>query len=58
MSYNDEEILKRYYGLVGNKRESLFEIENELGLKRGEGEKLFEEATTKISLGGGRTLKI
>ncbi|MGL5088853.1 MAG: sigma-70 family RNA polymerase sigma factor [Fusobacteriaceae bacterium] len=58
ISHTEEEILKRYYGLVGNKRESLFEIENELDLKRGEGEKLFEKALTKISLGGGRSLKI
>lgn len=58
LSQVEEEILKRYYGLVGDKRESLFEIENELDLKRGEGEPLFEEALTKISLGGGRSLKI
>lgn len=58
MSYLEEEILKRYYGLIGDKRESLFEIENALDLKRGEGERLFEEALTKISLGGGRSLKI
>lgn len=58
LSHLEEEILKRYYGLVGNKRESLFEIENTLDLKRGEGEQLFEEALTKISLGGGRSLKI
>lgn len=58
ISYLEEEILKRYYGLIGDKRESLFEIENALDLKRGEGEQLFEEALTKISLGGGRSLKI
>ncbi|MGL4642027.1 MAG: sigma-70 family RNA polymerase sigma factor [Cetobacterium sp.] len=58
ISHTEEEILKRYYGLVGEKRESLFEIENALDLKRGEGEHLFEEALTKISLGGGRSLKI
>ncbi|MCQ8211253.1 sigma-70 family RNA polymerase sigma factor [Cetobacterium somerae] len=58
LSQMEEEILKRYYGLIGEKRESLFEIENELDLKRGEGEILFEEALTKISLGGGRSLKI
>ena len=58
ISHTAEEILKRFYGLIGDKRESLFEIENALDLKRGEGEQLFEEALTKISLGGGRTLKI
>ncbi|MGL5701953.1 MAG: sigma-70 family RNA polymerase sigma factor [Cetobacterium sp.] len=58
ISHTEEEILKRYYGLVGDKRESLFEIENALDLKRGKGEQLFEGALTKISLGGGRTLKI
>lgn len=58
LSQIEEEILKKYYGLIGDKRESLFEIENELDLKRGEGESLFEEALTKISLGGGRSLKI
>lgn len=58
LSHLEEEILKKYYGLVGDKRESLFEIENTLDLKRGEGEQLFEEALTKISLGGGRSLKI
>ena len=58
LSQLEEEILKRYYGLIGDKRESLFEIENELDLKRGEGESLFEEALTKVSLGGGRSLKI
>ena len=58
ISHLEEEILKRYYGLIGDKRESLFEIENALDLKRGEGEQLFEEALTKISLGGGRSLKI
>ncbi|MGL5760674.1 MAG: sigma-70 family RNA polymerase sigma factor, partial [Cetobacterium sp.] len=55
ISHLEEEILKRYYGLIGDKRESLFEIENALDLKRGEGEQLFEEALTKISLGGGRS---
>ncbi|MGL5545309.1 MAG: sigma factor [Cetobacterium sp.] len=58
ISHTAEEILKRFYGLIGEKRESLFEIENALDLKRGEGEQLFEEALTKISLGGGRSLKI
>ncbi|MGL5797913.1 MAG: sigma factor [Cetobacterium sp.] len=58
ISHTEEEVLKRYYGLIGSKRESLFEIENALDLKRGEGEKIFEESLTKISLGGGRTLKI
>lgn len=58
ISHLEEEVLKRYYGLVGEKRESLFEIENALDLKRGEGEQIFEEALTKISLGGGRSLKI
>lgn len=58
LSHLDEEVLKRYYGLIGEKRESLFEIENELNLERGSGEKIFEEALAKISLGGGRTFKI
>ncbi|MEG0068762.1 MAG: sigma-70 family RNA polymerase sigma factor [Cetobacterium sp.] len=58
MSHAEEEILKRFFGLIGEKRESLFEIENSLDLKRGEGEKLFETAITKLSLGGGRSLKI
>ncbi|MEG0135679.1 sigma-70 family RNA polymerase sigma factor [Cetobacterium sp.] len=58
MSHTEENILKRFFGLIGEKRESLFEIENSLDLKRGEGEKLFEIAITKLSLGGGRSLKI
>lgn len=58
VSYLEEQVLKKYYGLVGDKRESLFEIENSLNLERGSGEKIFEEALTKISLGGGRTFKI
>ncbi|MEG2696061.1 MAG: sigma-70 family RNA polymerase sigma factor [Cetobacterium sp.] len=58
MSHTEEDILKRFFGLIGEKRESLFEIENSLDLKRGEGEKLFEIAITKLSLGGGRSLKI
>ena len=58
MSYTEEEIIKKFYGLVGDRRESLFEIEDSLDLKRGEGEKLFETAITKLSLGGGRSLKI
>ncbi|MBC2851978.1 sigma-70 family RNA polymerase sigma factor [Cetobacterium sp. 8H] len=58
MSHTEEDILKRFFGLIGEKRESLFEIENSLDLKRGEGEKLFETAITKLSLGGGRSLKI
>lgn len=58
MSHTEEEIIKRFFGLIGEKRESLFEVENSLDLKRGEGEKLFDIAITKLSLGGGRSLKI
>lgn len=58
MSLEEEDMLKRYYGLVGEKRESLFEIENALEIPRGTGEQMFEKALTKLSLGGGRSLKI
>lgn len=58
LSQDEENMLKRYYGLIGDKRESVFEIENDLELERGKGEELFEKAITKLSLGGGRSLKI
>ncbi|WP_297488708.1 hypothetical protein, partial [uncultured Cetobacterium sp.] len=58
LSKEDEIILKKYYGLIGTKRESIFEIENDLELTRGSGEEKFEKALTKLSLAGGRSLKI
>lgn len=58
LSKEDEIILKKYYGLIGTKRESIFEIENDLELTRGSGEEKFENALTKLSLAGGRSLKI
>lgn len=58
LSKDEEIILKKYYGLIGNKRESIFEIENDLDIKRGTGDELFEKALTKLSLAGGRSLSI
>lgn len=58
LNYKEEVILKKYYGLIGEKRESLFEIENDLELERGEGEKLFESAIMKITLVGGKIIKL
>ncbi len=58
LSKDEEIVLKKYYGLIGNKRESIFEIENDLELNRGAGEEIFEKALTKLSLAGGRSLSI
>lgn len=52
------EIIDYYYGLVGDKRESLFEIEEKMKLSRGEGESIFTKSLEKISTGGGRLFKI
>ena len=52
----EETVLKFYYGVGVEKRYSIFEIEDELGLERGEGEEVFKNALVKLSLIGGKTV--
>lgn len=56
LSKLEEKVLKLYYGLGYEKRYSIFEIENELELKRGSGEEIFKDSVMKLSLIGGRTI--
>ncbi|MBC2856376.1 MAG: sigma-70 family RNA polymerase sigma factor [Cetobacterium sp.] len=58
INQQEKEIIDYYYGLIGDKRESLFEIENKMNLTRGEGEIIFTKALERISTGGGRLFKI
>lgn len=58
MTEIEEKILKKYYGLNSQKRESIFEIENDLKLERGMGEIIFKEALSKLSSTGGKIIKL
>lgn len=52
------DVLKLYYGFIGDKRESVFEIENDLGMENGAGEEIFLRALNRVSTVGGRVFKI
>ncbi|MGL6115485.1 MAG: sigma factor [Cetobacterium sp.] len=58
LTEDEIDILNLYFGFTGDKRESIFEIEESLGLERGEGEALFMNALNKVSTVGGRLFRI
>lgn len=58
LTLEEKNIIELYYGIVGDKRESLLEIEDKLSIPRGEGEKKFMAALEKLASGGGRLFRI
>lgn len=56
MSYIEEEFLLKFYGIIGGKKCSIFELEEENSIEHGEGEIIFDSAIKKLGLVGGKII--
>lgn len=56
MSYIEEEFLLKFYGIVGERRFSIYELEDENSIEHGTGEIIFNDAVRKIGLVGGKII--
>jgi RNA polymerase sigma factor (sigma-70 family) len=56
LNNRDIDVLQYYFGFGKEKRYSIYEIENELRLPRGDGEEIFERAIAMLSTTDGRIL--
>lgn len=58
LSYEEIKAMEYYFGLGYDKRYSVLEIENEMGLEKNKGEELFTRALAKVSSRDGRMFSL